>query len=372
MAVSVVAPITPSVLTWARQQAAVTVPELAKKASVKPERVLDWEAGQGSPTLAKLRAIADILKQPMALFFTPAPPEGGVQVPPDFRSAGVTTGRGLTREIRVAEERRDTFKHLAPGLVAASAWPQWSAAAGLTPAQARARLKVTVTAVAAAKTAQEALRLWVTAVENQGILVFQMSRINDGECSGFCLEDETTPVIVLNGKEAPQRRIFTLLHELGHLVDHSGGLCLLREDIDRERACNRFAENVLLPDAEVRAAIKGQAGVAAVDTVARSFQVSRAAAAVALCRRGLVSQQVVGDEMKRSAEAKEQASAGKGFAPPEKLKRRNLGYVYLTTVLDALDAETISVADATYFLGAKVGLIDKLGGAGTLPPVIPT
>ena len=360
MSTSVLAPISPSVLTWARQQAAVTVPELAKKASVKPERVLEWEAGRASPTLAKLRAVADILKQPMALFFTPSPPDEGVNVPPDFRGAGATIRRGLAREIQLAEERRDTFKQLAPGMVAMSAWPQWSTATDLTPAHARARLGVTVASVTATKTAQEALRLWISAVENQGILVFQISRIDDGECSGFCLEDTTTPVIVLNGKEAPQRRIFTLLHELGHLIDHSGGLCLLREDIDRERACNRFAENVLLPDPEVRVALKGHAGVAAVDKISRDFRVSRVAAAVALRRRGLISQQVADEEVERSAEAKEQTPSNKGFVPPEKLKRRNLGDVYLTTVLDAMDAETISVADATYFLGAKVGLIDKL------------
>ncbi|MDR1266178.1 MAG: ImmA/IrrE family metallo-endopeptidase [Propionibacteriaceae bacterium] len=363
MSTSVIAPITPAVLIWARRQAAVTVPELAKKAAVKPERVLEWEAGSASPTLAQLRAASDILKQPMALFFTPSPLADVMTAPPDFRGAGATAGRRLTREIRLAEERRDTFKRLAPRLAAASVWPRWAAATDLTPARARARLGVTTGAVAAAKTPHEALRLWIAAVERQGVLVFQMSRVDDGECSGFCLDDTTTPVIALNGKEAPQRRAFTLLHELGHLIGHSGGLCLLREEVDRERACNRFAENVLLPGPETLAAVGGNAGAAAVDVVARDFKVSRVAAAVALGRRGLVGQQVVEDEARRSAEARERAQNDKersGFAPPARLARRNLGDVYLTTVLDAMDADAISVADATYFLGAKVGLIGQL------------
>lgn len=360
MAASVVAPITPFVLTWARQQAAVTVPELAKRADVKPERVLAWESGEAAPTVAKLRLIAGMLKQPMALFFAPSPPAVGVQVPPDFRSVGATTGRGLTQEIRLAEERRDTFKRLAPDLVAESAWPTWHTTTGMTPADARSRLGVTPTAVKATKNVNDALKLWIAAVEDQGVLVFQMSRIDNGECSGFSLDDETAPVIVLNGKEAPQRRIFTLLHELSHLIDHSGGLCLLQEDNDRERACNQFAENVLMPDRAVRAAVEGLGGVAAVDAVERNFRVSRIAAAVALRRHGLVSQQVVDAEVKRSDEAREQAVEHDGFVPPARLKRRNLGDRYLGTVLDAIDAETISVTDATYYLGAKVGMIDKL------------
>jgi len=360
MAVSVLAPITPSVLTWARQQAVVTVEELAKRVAVEPERVVEWETGQASPSLAKLRGIADMLKQPMALFFAPSPPEDGIKVPPDFRNASTTTGRGLTREIRMAEERRDTFKQLAPELVRASVWPQWRAEADLTPAQVRSRLGVSVAEIKATKSFHEALRLWISAMEDQGILVFQMSGVDDGECSGFCLNDATTPVIVLNGKEAPQRRIFTLLHELGHLIDNSGGLCLLQEDIDRERACNRFAESVLLPAGEVRTAVEGLSGVASVHAVARDFRVSRVAAAVALHRQNLVSQQVVDDELMRSSEAREHASDSDGFAPPEKLKRRNLGDLYTATVLDAMDADTISVADATYYLGAKVGMINKL------------
>jgi transcriptional regulator with XRE-family HTH domain len=295
------------VLTWARQQAGVTEQELAKRARVTPEKVLLWEAGTATPTVAKLRTIADMLKQPMAFFFTPAPPESGVHVPPDFRGVSTTAPHGLIQQIRLAEDRRDTFKLLAPGLVAESAWPSW-ASAPVTPTKARERLGVTTAMVKATKTPNDALKLWIAAVEDQGVLVFQMSRIGDTDCSGFSLDDTTTPVIVLNGADAPQRRIFTLIHELGHLIDHSGGLCLLREDIDRERACNQFAEGVLLPEREVQDAVRGLVGVAAVA-----------------------------------------------------LRRRNLGDRYLGAVLDAMDADTISVADATYYLGAKVSMIDKLG-----------
>jgi Zn-dependent peptidase ImmA (M78 family) len=322
--------------------------------------VVAWEAGEASPTVAKLRSIADLFKQPMALFFTPAPPVSSVRLPPDFRSVGAATGRGLAREIRLAEERRDTFKQLAPEAVSAAAWPRWSATGKLAPAEVRDRLRVSVAAVAAARTANESLRLWITAVENQGVLVFQMSRVGDGDCSGFAVDDPTTPVIVLNGKDAPQRRAFTLLHELGHLLGHSGGLCLLDEDDDRERTCNRFAESVLMPTDEVRRAIAEAQGREAVDVVEKRFHVSRLAAAVALRRHGLVAQSVVDYEKQRSDEARKQPPARSGFARPERLKRRNLGDVYLTAVLDAMDRDMISVTDATYFLGAKVEMIGKL------------
>jgi len=360
MAVSVLAPITPSVLSWARQQAAVSVPELARRVNVTEDRIHAWETGAASPTVAMLRIIAGTLKQPMALFFAKSPPERGIHVPPDFRTIGAAPGRRLTREVRLAEERREVFKRLAPLTVGESTWPTWAQDQPVTPAETRTRLGVTVDAVAQARNDQEALRLWIAAVENQGILVFQMSRVTDDECSGFCVYDATTPVIVLNGSQVPQRRIFTLLHEFGHLVRRSGGLCGLDESVDEEQACSRFAESVLLPPRDVHAAINGTSGINAVAAVAKRFHVSRIAAAIALKRRGEIDQQVVDDELRRSEEARKHATDHEGGPPPERLQRRNLGDVYLTTVLDAMDSETISVADATYFLDAKVGMIDKL------------
>jgi len=338
----------------------VSISELAKRVDVSEDRVRAWEAGEAFPTVAKLRAISDMVKQPMALFFASAPPEHGLQVPPDFRATDAAPGRRLTRDIRLAEERRDIFKRLAPGLVAESPWPTWADAQSATPAEVRTRLGVTIEAVEKAKSHLEALRLWTSAIENQGILVFQMSRVKDDECSGFCVYDSTTPTIVLNGSEAPQRRIFTLLHELGHLVRHSSGLCGLDESVDEERACNRFAEGVLLPPREVSAAIGDVGGVDAVAIVARRFHVSRVAAAIALRRYGKVDQQVVDGELQLVEEARGHTTDHDGFVPPERLHRRNLGDVYLTTVLDAMDSDAISVADATYFLNAKVGMIDKL------------
>jgi Zn-dependent peptidase ImmA (M78 family)/transcriptional regulator with XRE-family HTH domain len=348
------------VLRWARLQAAASTAEVAKRAEVAENRVLAWENGTEMPSVAKLRAVAGFLRQPLALFFAPAPPHDNLHLPPDFRAAGLPVGRHLAREIRLAEERRDTYKHLEPGVVADPAWPKWRDVGLLNPGEIRARLGVGVADIASAKTASEALRIWITALESQGLLVFQMSGIGDEECSGFSIDDAVTPVIVLNGKDALQRRVFTLLHEVGHLLDHGGGLCALDESVDREQVCNRFAENVLMPEFDVRAAVHGLTGTEAVERVSKRFYVSRPAAAVTLRRRGLVDQDVVDYELRRSEEAWEQTKNQTGAPPPERLKRRNLGDVYLTAVLDALDREAISVTDATYFLAAKVGMIDKL------------
>ena len=53
-------------------------------------------------------------------------------------------------------------------------------------------------------------------------------------------------VVVVNIKDAPRGRIFTLLHELAHIMLKEGGICDFH-DADTEAYCNRVAEAALFP-----------------------------------------------------------------------------------------------------------------------------
>ena len=68
------APVTPTVLAWARHGVGASIEDAAKRASVPPERLASWEAGEAEPTVAKLRSLADFYLQPLAVFFLPEPP----------------------------------------------------------------------------------------------------------------------------------------------------------------------------------------------------------------------------------------------------------------------------------------------------------
>ena len=55
----------PGVLLWARRMAGLNLAEAAHKASMKPERLADWEEGELRPTVTQLRKLADIYKRPL-------------------------------------------------------------------------------------------------------------------------------------------------------------------------------------------------------------------------------------------------------------------------------------------------------------------
>ncbi len=75
----------------------------------------------------------------------------------------------------------------------------------------------------------EALNGWRQAVQDKGVLVFQARGVEVSEMRGFSVADEPMPLIVLNTKDAPNGRVFTLLHEFCHLLLRYGGICDLRD-----------------------------------------------------------------------------------------------------------------------------------------------
>lgn len=352
--------ITPAVLAWARVDAALSAADVGKAAGVTAERVHAWEAGRERPTLAQLRAVARRTRRPVAFFLTSEPPRDHTGTPPDLRASKHAVSRALMREIRSAQERRATYLHLNG---TTGAWSLWRDDPPTGSAQVRDRLGVSLEDVAAASDANAALQIWVGAVEAQGVLVFQMSGVPVAECRGFALYDDNLPVVVLNGADAPQARCFTLLHELAHLLEHTGALCLLDEDRGVEQRCNRFAARVLMPDPAVRqAAAECDTDAARVEWLARSCRVSPVAAAIRLRDARLVSgatvATVIGQAENAARRAAEQRSSG---GPPRHvLQRRNLGQPYLDTVLDALHSDRITVADATYYLETSVRVLDRL------------
>ncbi|MEQ8423703.1 MAG: ImmA/IrrE family metallo-endopeptidase, partial [Cyclobacteriaceae bacterium] len=95
-----------------------------------------------------------------------------------------------------------------------------------------------------------ALEAYIERIESFGIAVFQISLTQD-RLRGFSITDDLIPVIVIKkGGELATTKIFTLFHELGHIILNQGGLCDLSFDFGIpkiEKWCNSFAAEVLVP-----------------------------------------------------------------------------------------------------------------------------
>ncbi len=69
----------------------------------------------------------------------------------------------------------------------------------------------------------QAFKAWRHALENAGVFTFKGS-FNDRFLSGFCLLHERNPIIMVNNSNSFTRQIFTLIHELGHILYGVNGI----------------------------------------------------------------------------------------------------------------------------------------------------
>ena len=101
---------------------------------------------------------------------------------------------------------------------------------------------------------KQALEMAVDAVSALGVLVLRLNLDQEG-LRGFSLLDESVPVIVIrkSSKDVFSIKLFTLFHELGHVLLRHGGMCDLKEGNTQshERWCNAFAAEALFPKEEL-------------------------------------------------------------------------------------------------------------------------
>jgi Zn-dependent peptidase ImmA (M78 family) len=102
----------------------------------------------------------------------------------------------------------------------------------------------------------EAFRSWRQAIEGLGVLTFQASRVEVEEMRGVSIFYDLFSVVLLNAADAVRGRIFTLAHELAHLLlrtaaTKDSSATLADPDVAHEVWCNEFAGCLLVPAGSV-------------------------------------------------------------------------------------------------------------------------
>src|SRR5262249_61377649 len=130
---------------------------------------------------------------------------------------------------------------------------------------------------------------WRRRIEGGGARVFQVTRFEAEEASGFEIAADTLQVIAVNKKAPPTRRTFSLLHEFAHLMVRVSGVSDLETDAKRppedqriEVFCNHVAAAALIPReallSDPRVIAQGPRSTSwsddAVSDLARQFNVS--------------------------------------------------------------------------------------------------
>jgi Zn-dependent peptidase ImmA (M78 family) len=238
--------------------------------------------------------------------------------------------------------------------------------------EARAYLKMTMEKQTRFSSCEQALKGWRHLLEDSGVFTFKES-IKDRFISGFSLLHKHFPVIMLNNSNAFPRQVFTLAHELGHILFGVHGVTDTDESYldymdSHERTveikCNRFAAELLVPARSFQGDIPlfRSEGMNAIQTLAKKYSVSREVILRRLHDHGLVSD----DDYRKTAEAwnKDYLRSSKGGKQHGNYYLTHLAYVgegFARLVFESHQQGLLSRADMATHLNMKVRNIDKLG-----------
>lgn len=378
-------------LRWARETAGLSIEAAARKLQVRPDKVRAWEEADARPTVVQLRKAADAYKRPLAAFFLPAVPAIPA-LPHDFRRLPTAGSPSLSPELRLELRRARRRRAVALELVDELELPvqEFSIRGTINedPESLAGRLRewlgVDLATQASWSEKYAALNGWIARFEALGVLVFQASKVDLAEMRGFSVSEPVLPLIVLNGQDFPRARVFTLHHELAHLVLREGGVCdpLSRFDADTRDArvevfCNRVAGAILVPaQALLESRLLRANNVQLTDNdlgaLADQFAVSRVVVLRRLLILGRIGQtfyerkadqyqQEYAERMRLEREARKARPKDKKGGPPRAtMVVRDNGRVFTSLVLDALERQKITYADVSDYLGTQLKHLDAI------------
>ncbi|MCO5258046.1 MAG: ImmA/IrrE family metallo-endopeptidase, partial [Lentimicrobium sp.] len=215
-----------------------------------------------------------------------------------------------------------------------------------------------------------ALDGYIEKVESIGIAVFQLSLTQDN-LRGFSITDDVIPIIAIKrGGESPTAKIFSLFHELGHILLNDGGLCDLAEqtNIEIEKWCNAFAAEVLIPTNEllqmqtvIEKIQRGEKIWTKNDLIllGNYFHVGPLAILRSLLEKGLTTSAYYNEKHQswnKPQFGRAKNPEGRNIAK-EAIKEK--GRTYVSLAFSAFDQNRIDLKDLSDFLGIRLSYIPR-------------
>ncbi|MBV6462564.1 MAG: hypothetical protein HJHJAOHD_02740 [Flavobacteriales bacterium] len=246
------------VLVWARESLAITRNQASEKTGITAKRLVQLEEGEKQPTLDELKEFSKTYKRTIATLLLAKPPKEK-PLPTDRRTID-SKDLGNFHEktimaVRKARALAQSFVELRQEL--GIDIPKFSLSASIQeqPQNVAAKIRkyLNLDELREIESINHALEAYIEKVESLGVAIFQLSLTQD-KLRGFSIVDDVMPIIgIKRGGEQATAKIFTLFHELGHILLNEGGLCDLSEktNIEIEKWCNAFSAEVLIPTSEL-------------------------------------------------------------------------------------------------------------------------
>ncbi len=365
-------------LRWARESIGLSIDEVVEKLDRKritKEVVENWETNDDKPTYVQLERLAyKIYNRPLAIFFFPEPPE---EISPEesFRTLPEIEIEKLPSRIRFLMRKafalqinlKELFdgKNPAKKLITNNISFKTEETTAELANKVREFLGVNLEEQKTIKDTESAFKYWRNIIEDNGVFVFKDAFRIDGY-SGFCLFDDEFPIIYINNTDDHSRQIFTIFHELSHLLFKTGGIDLRQDDFISimegenkaiEITCNKFASEFLVPTADFLNQMKDKAVTQElVSRLANSYNVSLTVIFRKLLDNGFISNQEYREKTSGLDRSNRRGDGGNYYFS----MRAYLGMRYIETVFSRFYQNRINRDQLAEYLGVKQKYIDGM------------
>lgn len=381
MSKATLVPITPSVLNWAMGESGYTKESLAHDLKIPSETLRGWLEEGRQPSLTEFRKLVSLLKRTPSTFLLPSPPDqSGFTI--QFRRP-TKAGRSLLlrkerHAIREARRIQEAISWITNQLdEQLSELPQYSISNDVETVAHSIRFQLTSNLNGSFgeswQDTKDAWEDWRAAVERAGILVFQFPLGKEG-VGGFSLWDKKAPLIAVNTAWNSAARIFSLLHELGHLVTRTSSACLelrghsIHGSQDHiERWCEQFAAAVLIPADSLRQflqnyfkplSIKQVTNLEDAKRVASYFKASLRSSVLRLIELNLASWSLY-EEIPPISDEKKKGGGGSGRVRGQ-IKEDQYGERTVDLFVRALNEEILDRSKVLDYLDIPDSYLDKI------------
>jgi Zn-dependent peptidase ImmA (M78 family)/transcriptional regulator with XRE-family HTH domain len=363
--------INPNILRWAREESGYDKDEIADRLGLNTNVYEKWETSGSQVPFNVLKEISKEFSRQIAVFFLTEVPQKSKK-PKDHRNLNLVTAEN-SKETLLSIRRANWYISLLKELNGNKYYEKkysWlrefhdkfgkkNLNNDIIAAWIRNKIGITAAQQVSVSTQNHIYKLWREGIEEKlGIPIFQFKMPLD-EIQGFSLIEDYPFCIVVNNLNALTSRIFTLFHELGHILKKQSGLCY-PEKIEKSQTfefeCNSFAGKLLIPT-EI---IVQTESADEIYKHAKSLKVS----SEAYLRRLFELKYISGDKFYRLlSEIRSRVITDKLFIPHSTILQRSQnsrGIHLFDTVIDAARNNKISFGLAADVLGVKLNYLLNL------------
>lgn len=366
--------INPDVLSFARERSGFDIPGIAQKLQVKEERWLQWEQGEIKPTAKQLIRIASRLDRSPAFFYLNEPPEEA-PVLSEFRTINNIplddASPELIKAIREAKRNRETILELyrlqnrEPENI--PSYDNISNRLNELGLEIRDWLGVTFEVQNRWTGASNAHTEWKNILESKDIYIVQFPRVDINEARGFALAESQVPIVGINSQDSYNGRIFTLIHELCHILLRDS--VLVNDDLQNyfgsnneniERLCNKLTAEILVPTTYIRDLFDDRNEIfREVNRLRTTFRVSNYVILIRLNNLSLISEQTFNRLLSQVSFSGTASSGGTGGDPYYNQIVRK-GKLLVQTAFNAYFDNNISLPELSEITSWKVPNLNEL------------